>query len=162
MKNLRIMTAFFFVGLSIMFCEKQNSSGSTNDESKKILELYSKIKKQTARDLKILGIKKVLLNKDGKWFAPHGGKFFFKKDGKVLFFYHGRKLGVFYWKVENNKLFINPNNLIRKGNNFIQVVIEATDPSGYSGYEDLLQYRYSLFMMKIDDKKDILFICQLN
>jgi hypothetical protein len=68
--------------------------------------LQRKIKERTEHDLKKLGIKELLTNKNGKWSSDiFGGWVVFQNNGEVVIENRGRS--TFYnWKVLHNTLYL--------------------------------------------------------
>ncbi len=116
---------------------KRNKKVAENlsPDDKETLELTKKIKKRTERHLKKYGIKRVLLDNDGKWiFGVVGAIYTFKKNGRLIEDYKSTKR-IMYWKVENRKLYIKP-----KSKYFLMKIGTTKDFSYTSGSTDKNKY----------------------
>lgn len=139
-----------FLILNFFACYGKNHT--EENLSLKKIRLEEKIKEQTGKDLKKLGIKNLLFYNNGKC----GGineQFWFKENGEVLvnpYPSSGYKKGKFYWKIENNELYINPKNYRFNVNKFIKMSVKAIKATAYSGLDDLKKIKYALYIEDIE------------
>lgn len=168
-KNILIIALSLF----LFSCDKQsnvnNNTSNNNNTLNKEKLIIQKIKKRTIRDLKKLGIKKILLSKNGEWWEIPGTIYTFYKNGKVKVNRKGMDMGYFYWKVENGKLYMNPNKVINirsiKKNKFYLIKVEYYRPTGYdpTNLEHLeKKYKYSLSLSSSDENVNLLINFILN
>jgi hypothetical protein len=116
--------------------------------------LLRKIKERTKRDLKLLGIRKVLLSDGGLWDEAIQFGYEFKNNGRVYLSDKGQKKGYCFWKVINNILYIHPNNndFILRGeprnqsnSRYIPVLVKPTDSFAHtSGH--ISHFKYALII----------------
>ncbi len=115
--------------------------GYDPEKSRKQGIVCEKIKERTKRDLKKLGIKKLLTSKGAGWGHAGGLSIDFKTNNRLYISDKGNKFGYGYWKVKNNVLYIHPNNnqwiynqtkITPKDNRFHQMDVKPIKPGSYS------------------------------
>jgi hypothetical protein len=112
------------IGLTLLSiaCSKNkdvNTASNTRNSS-------DVVKIRTIQHIKKYGLKIVLINNEKRWYGPGGKMTIFKNDGRGYYNYRDQEDRLFYWKVINNKLYINPNKQLSSGNKFVRVKIEVT------------------------------------
>ena len=130
---LKISFILSFI-ISLIDCSRINNLNNTEEKNKQNYILYKKIineiKTRTQNALKNLGIKKILFYNNGVWYYGGNTEIIFNKNGKIVEKYKNHIVREILWKINNNKISINPNfNNFRE---YFHLSIKAAVPSNYT------------------------------
>ena len=124
-------------------CVKNNSVNTASGNTR-VIDYRKIVKIRTIQHIKKYGLKAVLINKEIKWWGPEGAMTLFKNDRTGHYNYRDPRDKIFYWKVVDGKLYINPNKQLSNGNKFVLVKVEPEEAFG----EDI---KFALLISTIDD-----------
>ncbi len=133
MKNRIILNTIFsfFVIVNLFYCSHKKSGGNNKDKThSEYIKIIKQIKERTKKDLNKLGVKKVLLYNNGTWYSGGNTTVIFKKNGRLIDKFNDRIFKIMLWKVDNNKLYINPN--IKDFKKYFSLDIDVSSPPSYT------------------------------